>query len=55
MPEIYFENENTKKRFKVVEFNREAGTVRLKGDNAEFTESYDKERFQRMGYALKQA
>lgn len=54
-PELYFENENTKRRYKVVAFDREAGTVTLIGPhNRPFTEKFSKERFQQMGYALKQ-
>lgn len=54
MPELCFENERTGKRYKIVSFDKAAGTVRLKGDHAEFTENYDKDRFLKMGYVLKQ-
>jgi hypothetical protein len=53
--ELYFENEATKRRYKVVKFDREAGTVTLIGQhNKPFTEKFSKERFQAMGYQLKQ-
>ncbi|MDQ3023441.1 MAG: hypothetical protein M3R04_03495 [bacterium] len=55
MPDLWFENERTGKRYKIVEFNKRKGTVKLKGEHAEFTEKYDKDKFQSMGYALKQA
>lgn len=52
--EVYFENVNTGKRYKVVKFDREAGTVTLIGPhNRPFTEPFSKERFQKMGYTLK--
>lgn len=55
MAELYFENEKTKKRYTVIRFDRNAGTVTLRGEHGvDFTEPYDKERFQQMGYQLKQ-
>jgi hypothetical protein len=52
---LFFENVHTKKRFEVVNFDREAGTVTLIGShNLQFTEKFTKERFQEMGYTLKQ-
>lgn len=55
MAELYFINEHTQKRYKVIEFNKDAGTVTLVGShNKPFTEKFSKERFQAMGYALKQ-
>lgn len=53
--ELYFENAETKRRYKVVSFDKEAGTVTLIGPhNMPFTEKFSKERFQEMGYQLKQ-
>lgn len=49
---IYFRNEKTGKRYRVVRMNKAEGTVVLRGDHAEFTETYDKEKFKRMGYVL---
>lgn len=54
MPELYFENERTAKRYKIVRFDKEAGEVVLRGEHAEFTEKYDKDRFLKMGYVLRQ-
>lgn len=49
--DVFFENIHTGKRYKVVSFDREAGTVTLIGPhNRPFTEKYSKERFQEMGY-----
>lgn len=49
---VYFENEKTKKRYKLVEFDQEAGMVRLQGPNRIFNEPYNKAHFQQMGYRL---
>lgn len=54
MAELYFENERTKKRYKILRFDKEAGTVVLKGEHAEFVENYDKDKFIEMGYKLVQ-
>lgn len=55
MAEVYFENEKTGKKYLVLKFDREAGTVRLKGPQGEFDEKYDKEHFKKLGYTLRQA
>jgi hypothetical protein len=52
---FYFVNEKTGKKYQVLAFDRDAGTVRLKGELAEFTERFDKERFKQWGYVLKQS
>jgi glutamine amidotransferase-like uncharacterized protein len=52
MSEAYFENEKTKKRYKIIRFDPAAGTVVLRGEHAEFVEKYSKEKFQELGYAL---
>lgn len=49
---LYFRNVKTGKRYAVVRIDKTANTVTLKGEMAEFTEPYDKERFKRMGYVL---
>lgn len=54
MSEVYFENVNTGRRYQVVRFVRETNKVILKGETAEFTEDFDKEKFQRWGYVLRQ-
>lgn len=52
MTELYFENVRTKKRFKVVAMDKANGTIKLRGELAEFEEPYDKERFEKLGYRL---
>lgn len=54
MPELYFINEKTSKRYKVVRFDKAAGEVVLKGEHAEFSEKFDKAKFENMGYRLVQ-
>lgn len=57
MPSLYFENEKTGKRYDVVRIIKDddgkPNEVVLRGDLAEFTEPFDKERFTKMGYTLK--
>jgi hypothetical protein len=49
--DLYFENVATKKRYKVVKLDQEAGTITLVGPHGvEFTDTYSKERFAQMGY-----
>lgn len=56
MPEVAFVNEKTGKRYKVVKFDQTAGKVTLIGEHGvEFTENYDKELFQKLGYKLQAA
>ena len=50
----YFENVKTGKRYKIVGFDKDAGEVTLKGEHATFTEPYDKDAFQKLGYKLVQ-
>jgi glutamine amidotransferase-like uncharacterized protein len=49
---LYFRNTATGKRYDVVRMNKTTGEIVLKGEHAEFTEKYDKERFARLGYVL---
>ncbi len=49
---LFFKNTRTGKRYEIVRLDKDAGTVTLKGQHAEFTEKYDKEKFQQMGYTL---
>lgn len=51
---LYIENRKTGRRYTVVNFDKEAGTVTLKGERAEFTEKFDKQLFKDLGYDLKQ-
>jgi hypothetical protein len=53
MPEVFFENTKTGKRYKVLEFGGDK--VTLQGEHATFTEPYDKEKFVNLGYKLVQA
>lgn len=48
----YFVNKRTGKKYEIVSFDQEAGTVTLKGEQAQFTEDFDKEKFKTMGYTL---
>lgn len=50
----YFYNEKTQKRYDVVTFDKTKGEVTLKGERGQFTEKFDKDKFTRMGYVLKQ-
>lgn len=52
MSDLYFRNEKTGKRYKVVSMDKAAGTITLRGDHAEFVEKYDKEKFKKLGYIL---
>lgn len=55
MADLFFENIHTKRRYKVLSFDREAGTVTLIGPHGvPFTEQFTKERFVEMGYELVQ-
>lgn len=52
MPDIFFENVKTKKRYKVIKLDKAKGEITLQSQYGEFTEKYDKARFERLGYAL---
>lgn len=52
MTTMYFQNTKTGKKYRVVSVDRDAGKITLQGSHAQFTEDYDKERFQRLGYKL---
>lgn len=49
---LYFRNTKTGKRYEIVRMDKAAGEVVLRGEYAEFSERYDKDRFRRMGYEL---
>lgn len=54
MPDLYFENLSTGKRFKVVDIDREAGVITMTGQHeVPFTTDYSKELFERLGYVPK--
>jgi hypothetical protein len=48
----FFINTETQRRYEVVKLDKAAGTITLKGELAEFTESYDKDKFKELGYTL---
>lgn len=52
MTKNFFVNQRTGKRYEIVSFDQEAGTVTMRGEMAEFTEDFDKEKFKAMGYTL---
>lgn len=54
MTALYFKNVKTGKRYKVVRLDKDKNLVVLRGENAEFTEKFDKARFKKMGYVLEQ-
>lgn len=52
MTKVFFKNEKTGKKYEVVKLDKENSQVTLRGEYAEFTEPYDKERFKKLGYVL---
>lgn len=52
MANLYFVNEHTNRRFRVINMNKETNEVTLEGEYGSFVEKYDKERFKEMGYKL---
>lgn len=57
MAEDYvFVNKKTGRKYRILEFNQDGGTVRLAGEQGiEFVEPYSKERFEKLGYTLQPA
>lgn len=54
--EYAFVNQKNGRKYKIVRFDQEAGTVTLVGEaGIEFTEPYSKERMISLGYELKAA
>jgi hypothetical protein len=49
---LYLKNEKTGKKYEIISLDKETNVVTLKGPNAEFTETFDKDRFKRLGYTL---
>ena len=49
---LYFVNKSTGKKFLVVSLDKEKQIITLKGEHSTFQETYDKERFIRLGYVL---
>lgn len=54
MQALFLENKTTKRKFRVIKFDKEEGRIYLKGDYGEFDDEYDKERFKKMGYEMVQ-
>ena len=56
MTQFFFLHSGTGKRYDVVDIDRAAGTVKLRGPIAkrEFVEKFDPEKFAKMGYQLMQ-
>lgn len=51
MPDVFFENEQTKLRYKFVSLNKETGIMTLLGPHGvEFDVPYSKENFVKWGY-----
>lgn len=48
----YLVHTETKREFKVVRLDKEAGQITLAGEHTEFVEPFDKERFKANGYTL---
>ena len=51
-PTVYFENAKTKARYKVLNLDQEKKVITLEGPYGQFTEDYDKARFEKLGYKL---
>jgi len=52
MQRIFFENSKTARRFEVISFDKENGTVTLQGSHGLIQEDYDKDKFKALGYKL---
>lgn len=52
MTVAYLRHAKTNKRYRIVSIDRRKNTVVLASADRQFTEPYDKERFQRLGYVL---
>jgi hypothetical protein len=49
---LYLKNAKTGKKYEIVGVDRAKNLVTLRGTHAEFTETFDKDRFKRLGYTL---
>jgi hypothetical protein len=52
MANVYLVNTKSKRKYRVVRVDKEKNEVTLKGEYAEFTETFDKTRFKSLGYEL---
>lgn len=48
----YFVNAKTKKRYEILDLDRDTNIIRLRGPNSEFSVEYSKELFTKLGYTL---
>lgn len=56
MTELVFVNEKSGRRYRVIKFNKEAGTVTMVGPHGlEIEERYSREKFENLGYKLQAA
>lgn len=51
-PKLFFVSTETGRRYEVVRLDKAKGEITLKGELAVFTESYDKDKFEKLGYTL---
>lgn len=49
---LFLVHGETKRRFEIIEVNREAGTIKLKGEFSTFDEAYNPASFKAKGYHL---
>lgn len=49
---VYFKNKNTGKKYEFIRLDKEKGEITLKGQYAEFTEPFNKARFEELGYEM---
>ena len=52
MVRVFLKNMGSGKEFEVIGRDKEAGTITLKGDYAQFTEKFDKDRLKEAGYEM---
>lgn len=52
MPTLFLRHKVTKKRYRIVTMDKAKNEITLQGELATFTQPYDKEELQRLGYVL---
>ncbi len=52
MTKLYLVHDTTKRRFEVMQVDRENERITLKGEHATFDEKYDPPRFKQLGYRI---
>jgi len=50
MSKMFLVNEETGKKYEIVDLDPEGGTITLKGERSTFTEPFDKARLKKLGY-----